>query len=244
MLRRTARQWRLAHSVGLMILTHLGHSCLLVDVDSIRILIDPGSFSEVEGVRDLTAILVTHTHPDHLNPPAIPALLRDNPKAELWLESEAADRLKGSEPQLGNSIQRMTSGQALTFGSVTVTPIGQKHALIHDRVPHPDNLGLVITSVSAGEDNPTLFHPGDALDADHPLLDELDVLCVPINAPWASVADTLAFVQRLTPKRVVPIHDGLLNDAGRQMYIGHIEKFGATGGIDVVDLKGQGPIHI
>lgn len=224
-----------------MLLTHLGHSCLLVDVDGTRILIDPGSFSDVEGVRDLSAILVTHTHPDHLNPPAIPALLRDNPKAELWLESEAGDRLKGSEPQLGNSIQRMQSGQALTFGAVTVTPVGQQHALIHAQVPQPDNLGLIVTSVSTtAETNPTLFHPGDALDAEHPLLDDLDVLCVPINAPWASVADTLAFVQRLAPKRVVAIHDGLLNDAGRQMYIGHIEKFGASGGMTVLDLKGQG----
>lgn len=225
-----------------MHLTHLGHSCLLVDVDGTRLLIDPGSFSDVDGVRDLSAILVTHTHPDHLNPPAIPALLRDNPRAELWLEGEAGDRLKSSEPQLGNSIQRMQSGQALTFGAVTVTPVGEKHALIHDHVPQPDNVGLIVTSVSnTGAGDPTLFHPGDALDVEHDLLNDLDVLCVPINAPWASVADTLAFVRRLAPKRVVPIHDGLLNDAGRSMYIGHIEKFGAGGGMTVLDIKGQGP---
>ncbi len=236
MLRSPSPQSCLAHTVWLMHLTHLGHSCLLVDVDGTRVLIDPGSFSDVEGVRDLSAILVTHTHPDHLNPPAIPALLRDNPKAELWLESEAGDRLKSSEPQLGNRIQRMQSGQALTFGAVTVLPVGHKHALIHDGVPRPDNIGVVLTC----HGHPSLFHPGDALDVEHEALNDLDVLCVPINAPWASVADTLAFVQRLAPTKVVPIHDGLLNDAGRAMYIGHIEKFGAGGGMTVLDLKGQG----
>ena len=233
-----------------MHLTHLGHSCLLVDVDGARILIDPGGFSDVDGVRDLSAILVTHTHPDHLDPSAIPPLLRDNPKAELWLESEAGDRLNSSEPQLGKNIQRMQSGQTLTFGAVTVTPVGKKHALIHDYVPQPDNIGLIVTSGgndaegNNADDTLTLFHPGDALDVEHDLLNNLDVLCVPINAPWASIAGTVEFVRRLAPKRVVPIHDGLLNEPGRSMYIGHIQKFGADGGVSVLDLRGQGPTEL
>lgn len=223
-----------------MHLTHLGHSCVLVDVAGQRLLIDPGGFSDVEGVRDLSAVLVTHTHPDHLNPPAIPALRRENPNTQLWLESEAADRLISSEPQLEQHISRMQSGQALHFGSVTVTPVGHQHALIHDQVPRPDNIGLIISA----DNEPTLFHPGDALDAEHPLLQELDILCVPINAPWAKVADTVEFVHRLKPAQVVPIHDGLLNDAGRAMYLGHVEKFGADGGVRVVDLKGSGAVEV
>lgn len=228
-----------------MHLTHLGHSCLLVDVDGTRILIDPGTFSDVAGVRDVSAIMVTHTHPDHLNPPAIPVLLRDNPKAELWLESEAADRLKGSEPQLSGQIQRMKSGQELTFAGATVTAVGRQHALIHDFAPRPDNLGLIISSTSTDQGGgPTLFHPGDALDAEHEALTDLDVLCVPINAPWASVADTVAFVRRLAPRKVVPIHDGLLNDTGRAMYLGHVEKFGADEGVTVLDLRGRGATEV
>ncbi len=218
-----------------MHLTHLGHSCVLVDVAGERLLIDPGGFSDVEGVRDLSAILVTHMHPDHLNPPAIPALRRDNPNADLWLESEAADRLVSSEPQLKNHVSRMETGQALEFGPVTVTPVGRQHALVHEYAPRPDNIGLVISA----DGEPSIFHPGDALDADDPTLTDLDVLCVPINAPWARVADTVAFVRRLAPRLVVPIHDGLLNDAGRKMYLGHIESFGADGGVDVLDLKGE-----
>ncbi|MGB3827730.1 MAG: MBL fold metallo-hydrolase [Ornithinimicrobium sp.] len=223
-----------------MQLTHFGHSCVVVDVAGERLLIDPGGFSDVEGVRDVSAVLVTHTHPDHLDPAALPALRRDNPHAALWLESEAADHLISNEPQLEAHVSRMQIGHELHFGPVTVTPVGRQHALIHDYVPRPDNIGLVITA----DGEPSIFHPGDALDADHPVLDGIDVLCVPINAPWASVADTVAFVRRLKPRRVVPIHDGLLNDAGRKMYVGHVERFGADDGVEVLELKGQGVVDV
>ncbi|MGB3762597.1 MAG: MBL fold metallo-hydrolase [Ornithinimicrobium sp.] len=223
-----------------MLLTHLGHSCVLIDVAGQRLLIDPGGFSDVEGVRDLSAILVTHTHPDHLDPAAIPALRQENPHAQLWLESEAADRLVSSEPQLQDHVRRMETGEVLEFGPVTVALVGKRHALIHDYAPRPDNIGVVITS----DGEPSIFHPGDALDADHPCLEDLDVLCVPLNAPWATVGDTVAFVRRLTPRLCVPIHDGLLNDTGRQMYLGHIETFGVDGGAEVLDLRGEGAVEV
>ena len=50
-----------------MKLTHLGHACLLVETDGARLLIDPGTMSAFEDVRDLDAVLVTHQHPDHLD---------------------------------------------------------------------------------------------------------------------------------------------------------------------------------
>ncbi len=223
-----------------MQLTHLGHSCLLIDVSGGRLLIDPGGFSNVEGVRDLDAIVVTHLHPDHLDPAAVADLRRDNPRAALWLESDAADRLASSEPQLASQMNRMHSGEAMHFGAVSVTPVGEQHALIHEYAPRPGNLGVVVKA----EGEPSLYHPGDALDVEHEALADLDLLCVPINAPWARVADTVAFVRRLSPRRVVPIHDGLLNDAGRQMYLGHVANFGADTGIEVVDLKGAGPTEV
>jgi len=223
-----------------MHLTHLGHACLLVEVSGQRLLVDPGAFSDVEGVRDLDAVFVTHVHPDHLDTAAVAALLADSPRAQVWAEAEAADELTEAEPSLQDRTHRLESGTALEVGSVTVTAVGDRHALILEDLPRPDNVGLVVTA----DGEPTVFHPGDALDAEHPLLDRIDVLCVPVSAPWGDVQDVVQFTRRIEPGRVVPIHDGLLNDTGRSMYVGHIGSFGRDGGVDVLDLRGAGAVEL
>ena len=71
-----------------MQVTHFGHSCVLLDMGAARLLIDPGNFSrDFEGVTGLDAVLVTHQHPDHLDPERLPALLRANPDARLVVDS-------------------------------------------------------------------------------------------------------------------------------------------------------------
>ena len=87
---------------------------------------------------------------------------------------------------------------------------------------------------------PTLFHPGDAYDAEP---GPIDVLAVPLNAPWTPVRDTIDFVRRLAPEGIVPIHDALLSPIGRKLYLTHV---GTHGGEDLTlyDLAGQGSVEI
>lgn len=213
-----------------MELTHLGHSCILIEAADQRILIDPGTFSDFADVRDLTAVLVTHQHPDHLDPARFGDLLAVNPGAQVWLEPETAAQ---QQEAFGDRVGGMSSAQTLQIGAVSVTPVGDLHALIHDYVPRIHNLGLVVRA----DGEPTVFHPGDALDADP---GEVDVVLVPLMAPWSRVADTVGFVRRVGAQRAVPIHDGLLNDTGRGMLLGHVSNFGAEGGLEVLDLRGAG----
>lgn len=217
-----------------MQITHLGHSCVLLEVADQRLLIDPGTFSDFDGVGDLTAVLVTHQHPDHLDPARWAQLLADNPSARVLLEPTTTDEVAEASGEHRDRLESMRSGSDVELGRVTVSPVGQRHAFIHDFVPWIDNTGLVVRA----DGEPTVFHPGDALDAEP---GHVDVLLVPVNAPWARVGDTVSFVRRIAPARVVPIHDGLLNDTGRKMYLHHIGTFGADGGIDVLDLRDQGP---
>lgn len=203
---------------------------MLVELDDQRILIDPGTFSRFDDVTDLTAVLVTHQHPDHLDPERWEALLAANPQAQVWAEpATAAAR--------GGRAQALTPGTTLTLGEVEVSAVGDQHAVIHEYVPRITNVGIVLRAA----EHPSLFHPGDALDADP---GQVDLLAVPVNAPWGKIGETVAFVRRIAPGRVIPIHDGLLNDTGRGMYLKHIADFGADGGVEVLDLRGQGAVQV
>ncbi|HXL61053.1 MAG TPA: MBL fold metallo-hydrolase, partial [Mycobacterium sp.] len=68
-----------------MELTHFGHSCLLANFKgdsgaSTTVLFDPGNFSHgFEGITGLSAILITHQHPDHADTARLPALVDANP---------------------------------------------------------------------------------------------------------------------------------------------------------------------
>lgn len=220
-----------------MQITHLGHACLLLEVADQRILVDPGNFSDAAyaGLADLTAVVITHLHRDHYDPDRLPGLLQDHPQAVVLAEPQTAEQL--TEAGLAGRTERMVSGERITLGdgSAGLTPVGERHAFIHPYVPQVGNLGVVVRA----EGEPVLYHPGDALDAEP---GEVDLLAVPVSAPWARVADTIEFVRRVQPRTgVIPIHDALLSPAGRGMYLQHIGDFGAEGGVKVLDLKDQGP---
>ncbi|MEO6144323.1 MAG: MBL fold metallo-hydrolase, partial [Dermatophilaceae bacterium] len=185
-----------------------------------------GAFSP--GITDVTGIdviLVTHQHPDHLDLQRLPALLEANPQARLYAEPQAAAVME----EAGIGAEHTLSGTTLAFGRVEVTPVGEQHALINEVLPRIGNLGVVLRST--GE--PTLFHPGDAYDA---APGQIDILALPLNAPWAASRDTVAFAQRISPRICVPIHDALLSGIGRQLYLSQVRTFGPES-MEVRDLS-------
>jgi L-ascorbate metabolism protein UlaG (beta-lactamase superfamily) len=213
-----------------MMITHLGHACLLVEAAGQRILIDPGGFSSgIEDVTGLNAIFVTHQHPDHLDLQRLPAMLESNPQARLYAEPQAADAMA----KAGIGAEHTVAGDALSVGSVQVTPVGQLHALINEALPRVGNLGLVLRA--GGE--PSLFHPGDAYDGEP---GQVDILALPLNAPWAASRETITFADRISPRFCVPIHDALLSAIGRQLYLSQVRSFGPQA-MEVRDLSDGSP---
>jgi L-ascorbate metabolism protein UlaG (beta-lactamase superfamily) len=121
-------------------------------------------------------------------------------------------------------------------GAATLTPVGELHALIHDDIPRVSNVGVRLDA----ESEPSLYHPGDALDAEP---GPVDILAFPLNAPWQRSREMTAYLRRHNASRAVPIHDGLLNDFGRDLYL---SQAGQLGGEDteIIDLRGRGATEL
>ena len=207
-----------------MRITHLGHACVLLESDGGgRLLIDPGTYSTgFEGLTDLAAVAVTHQHPDHVDPARLDALVDANPQAQLLFETEPAAAVEDER------VTAVAAGQELNAGDLTLRAIGGRHGVNHDQVPPTGNVGFVVRA-----DDRSFFHPGDSYDE---APSDIDVLGLPLNAPWCRMAETLAFLHAVSPRVVVPIHTGLLNEQGLAGYLMHVERFGPDG-CELVDLR-------
>jgi L-ascorbate metabolism protein UlaG (beta-lactamase superfamily) len=183
-------------------------------------------------VTGINMILVTHQHADHIDLQRLPAILETNPQARVYAEPQAAAVMEDA----GMAAELTASGSTLTFAGVQVTPVGEQHALINEALPRVGNLGVVLRC----EGEPSLFHPGDAYDAEP---GQVDILALPLNAPWAASRDTVAFVRRISPRVSIPVHDALLSGVGRRLYLSHVESFGPDG-MEIRDLSDGLPIEV
>ena len=199
-----------------MKLTHLGHACVLIEMADTRIGIDPGAFTpDLSAFRDLDAIIVTHQHADHLDQGRLPELVAANPNALLVTDPETARIVR----HLGYDVHEQ-DGSRCTVGNVEVEPVGAVHALIHEDIPRIANVGVTLRA----DGEPSFHHPGDCLDNDP---GQVDVVGFPLNAPWQRSREMTAFLRRLGAPHAVPIHDGLLNQTGRGLYLGQARQLGS-----------------
>jgi len=199
-----------------MELTHFGHSCLLAEFGVARLLFDPGTFSHgFEGITGLSAILITHQHPDHADPQRLPALVEANPGAALYADPQTA-------AQLGGRWRAVHVGDEIAVGGVTIRGVGGRHAVIHPEIPVIDNISYLIGD---GEHRARLMHPGDALFVpDEPI----DVLATPAAAPWMRIAEAVDYLRAVAPRHAVPIHQGIIAPEARGIFYGRLAEMTDT----------------
>ncbi len=199
-----------------MELTHFGHSCLLASFPDETILFDPGNFSHgFEGITGLSAILITHQHPDHADPARLPALVEANPDAALYADPQTAE-------QLGGNWRAVHVGDELSVGGLTIRGVGGRHAVIHPEIPVIDNISYLV-----GDDaHPAqLMHPGDALFVPG---EPVEVLATPAAAPWMKISEAVDFLRAVAPTHAVPIHQGVVAPEARGIYYGRLSEMTDT----------------
>lgn len=206
-----------------MQITRFGHAAILVEVAGQRILIDPGAFSsnEVFELDGLDAIVVTHQHADHLDQGRIGGLLKRNPDAVRLSDPETAS--------IVGAFSAHTDGDVTRLGGVALHGIGTTHAEILPAIPRVTNTGVLVTA----QGEPSVFHPGDSY-ASAP--ENVDVLAAPLWAPWARIADTVDFIQRIAPRSFFPVHDAGVAPLAHDIYWNHASTHGG-----VEDARRLGP---
>jgi L-ascorbate metabolism protein UlaG (beta-lactamase superfamily) len=202
-------------------IVHFGHSCVLAETGSARLLIDPGSFSSgFEELSGLDAILITHAHPDHLDTDRLPALLAANPGAELVVDA-------GSVEALGDVAHRVVRpGEQFEIAGAAVEVIGGDHAVIHPDIPMIPNNGYLLDG--------SVLHPGDSFT---PPGRQLDALLLPTGAPWLKLSEAVDYLRAVAPGMAVPIHQAVL--AMPEMYYGHFRNLAPRGTEIVVAAHGE-----
>ena len=89
--------------------------------------------------------------------------------------------------------------------------------MIHPEFPRFSNSGYVVT---AGDQR--VYHPGDALT---PPGEQVDVLCVPVCAPWMRASEGIDFARAVRAPRNLAIHDRVYSEAGLAIVDGHMNAF-------------------
>ena len=206
-----------------MQLTHFGHSCLLASfTGGETLLFDPGVFSHgFEGITGLSAILITHQHPDHVDTSRLPALLDANPDAACYCDPQTA-------LQLGPPWQAVHVGDELSVDGLRIRGVGGVHAVIHPEIPLIDNISYL---VGDGDHPARLMHPGDALFIPR---EPVDVLALPAAAPWMKISEGVEYLRAVNPQRAIPIHQGIVNPDAYGIYY---QRYAEMGSADFSVLK-------
>lgn len=184
-------------------ITSWGHACIGIERDGRRLVIDPGTFSDLAVLDDADAIVITHDHVDHLAVDPVAAAVAERPGLEVWGPESVITQLLDAEVP-ADRLHVVTAGEVLTVAGLPVRTLGHEHQLIHPDVPRPENIGYLVDE--------RYFHPGDGLtEPDVPV----QVLFVPVAAPWLKLAEAIDYVRAVHPRIAVPIHDAILSEPGQ-----------------------------
>ncbi len=183
-----------------MKITKFGHCCLLIEEGDIRILTDPGNYTEIPHVENIDVILISHEHGDHIDADTLKSLLTDNPTAQI-ITHEGVGRVLD---EAGIAYTLIHDAETQTIKGIDITSYGTEHACVYHDLPVVQNTGFLIAK--------KLFFPGDSFFMPS---EKVEILALPVAAPWLKLEESIDYAKKVAPKVVFPIHDGMLRQDHR-----------------------------
>jgi L-ascorbate metabolism protein UlaG (beta-lactamase superfamily) len=116
-------------------------------------------------------------------------------------------------------------------GGCTLEAIVAEHAEILN-AERPRNIGYVVDR--------RLLHPGDSFDRSLDVRKGIELLALPLMAPWNTELAVAEFALRIAPKTVFPIHDGYAKDFFLTSRYENFTRYFAQHGIEFVPMKEVG----
>ncbi len=188
-----------------MKITKIGHCCLVVEVKGIRILTDPGMFTD--GQNTLTGVdvlLITHEHGDHLHTDSVKEIVKNNPEIKI-ITNTAVGKILSEQ---GIKFEIVEDGQSQIIKEVLIEAFGNVHQEIYKDYGMVQNTGYFIDNY--------FYYPGDAL---HVPGKNVEVLALPVPGSWANMREVIDFAYAIKPKKAFPVHD---SSWGRRTFIHNV----------------------
>ncbi len=203
-----------------MTIKKLGHCCLIVEIDGVRILTDPGMLSMAQNeATDIDLILITHEHADHLHMESVKKLLENNPGTPIIANASVGKILEAD----GMKYEKIEHGDKGEKKGVRIEGVGERHAEIYKDFGQVQNTGFFIGG--------RLFYPGDALTIpEH----RPEILAMPVAGPWIKIKEAVEYGLAVKPKFAIPVHDGVVSWAAP--FHGTPKKFLGEAGIGFIPM--------
>lgn len=223
-----------------MYITKFGHSCLLVEEMGVRVLIDPGVYSTMQNdARGVDAILITHEHQDHLDMGSLKEILANNPEAKIVTSGGAGKVLTGEGieyQEIGDGdsitikdvlIEAFGKDHAVIHSSIPMIPntgffIANRFFYPGDAFVYlhaPEAPKTLVKDATATYGRVIAHMPLSDYSQDNPFLHAkvglpkpIEILALPVTAPWMRSAEAVDYAAELKPKICIPVHDAILKN--------------------------------
>jgi len=182
--------------------TKYEHATLVISSADKQLVIDPGVFLTPPDFGNTVAIVITHEHADHWTEDNLKRILEISPDAKIYGPQGVASAAAGFD------VQVVKDGDTVEVEPFTLRFFGSRHAVIHESIPVPDNVGVLV--------NAELYYPGDSFTVPEGV--EVGTLAAPVGAPWLKIGEAIDYVLAVKPKRAFYAHDMTLSVAGKGMH--------------------------